>query len=224
MVSLDCKSLSTRQINQQLKGLEDGAKATIRNPNGRHSLAVGLDKAVDITVDGHGGYYYGSMNRRARIAINGNVGTGVGENMMSGQIHIHGHASASAGASAHGGLLVIDQDASIRCGISLKGGDIVVGGSVGNMCGFLAQLGTIVICGDAAAALGDSLYEAIIYVRGQISNLGSDAEQQDMTGSDEDKVAQLLEQSGFQHDAKTFKRVASAKTLYHFDAGSSQTY
>ena len=224
MVSLDCAALTTRQINQRLEALANGAQITIRNPHGRHNLAVGLDQAVDITVDGHGGYYYGGMNKQARIVINGNVGPGVAENMMSGRIHVHGHASAAAGASAHGGLLIIDQDASIRCGISLKGGNIVVGGSVGNMCGFIAQLGTIVVCGNAAAGLGDSLYEAVVYVRGQISNLGADAQQEEMTPPDEDKVARLLDEAGFKHDPKKFKRVASAKTLYHFDAGSGQMY
>ena len=70
------------------------------------------------------------------------------------------------GASAHGGLLVIDGDASLRCGISLKGADIVVGGSVGSFSAFMAQAGRLVVCGDAGDALGDSLYEAVIYVRG----------------------------------------------------------
>ena len=39
----------------------------------------------------------------------------------------------------------------------------------------MAQAGRIVICGDAGDALGDSLYEAVIYVRGKVSSLGADA-------------------------------------------------
>jgi hypothetical protein len=63
----------------------------------------------------------------------------------------------------------------LRCGISLKGADIVVGGNVGSFSAFMAQAGRIVICGDAGDALGDSLYEAVIYVRGKVRSLGADA-------------------------------------------------
>ncbi len=89
---------------------------------------------------------------------------------MSGTVRVKGCASECAGASGHGGLLVIEGDASSRCGISLKGLDIVVGGSVGHMSAFMAQAGTLVVCGDAAPGLGDSLYEAVIYVRGTITD------------------------------------------------------
>ena len=83
---------------------------------------------------------------------------------MSGRVHVRGFASTAAGASAHGGLLVIDGDASLRCGISLKGADIVVRGSVGHMSAFMGQRGCVVVCGDAGESLGDSLYEARLYV------------------------------------------------------------
>jgi len=92
------------------------------------------------------------------------------------------------------------------------------------MCGFLAQLGYIVICGDAAEGLGDSMYESVIYVRGKIQGLGADAQIEKMKKSDYNKVAGLLRLAGLSHDPKTFKRVASAKTLYHFDADKNQKF
>ena len=48
----------------------------------------------------------------------------------------------------------------------MKGVDIVVGGNIGHMSAFMAQAGRLVVCGDAGEALGDSIYEARIYVRG----------------------------------------------------------
>lgn len=224
MVALDCATLTTCEINDRLAALTAGETATLEQPHGRHNLAVGLQRAIDVTINGHSGYYTGGMNQSARITLSGNAGPGVGENMMSGLIRVRGHASAGAGASGHGGLLVIEQDASVRCGISLKGADIVVGGSVGNMCGFLAQAGSIVVCGDADADLGDSLYEAVIYVRGEIRSFGADAQPEDMAEPDYARVGQLLEQAGFEHDPRSFKRVASARTLYHFDASKEQAY
>ena len=138
----------------------------VLNPDGAHSIAVGIDAPVAIDIRGHAGYYCGGMNKLADITVHGNVGWGVAENMMSGSVRVKGFASESAGATGHGGLLVIEGDASLRCGISMKGIDIVVGGRVGDFSAFMAQAGTLVVCGDAGDALGDSLYEAVIYVRG----------------------------------------------------------
>ncbi len=58
----------------------------------------------------------------------------------------------------------------------MKGADIVVGGAVGDFSAFMAQAGRLVVCGDAGDGLGDSLYEAVIYVRGKIKSLGADAQ------------------------------------------------
>ncbi len=143
---------------------------------------------------------------------------------MSGRVLVKGFASVSAGASAQGGLLIIEGDASLRCGISLKGADIVVGGSVGSFSAFMAQAGRIVICGDAGDALGDSLYEAVIYVRGTIKSLGADAQIEPMSESDYQTVDELLEKAGLNYNPKEFKRVASAKQLYHWNADANQEY
>ena len=104
----------------------------------------------------------------ASVIVNGNAGTGLAENMMSGRVHVKGGASQSAGATGCGGLLVIDGNASARCGIALRGLDIVVKGSVGHMSAFMAQAGNLVVLGDTGDALGDSLYEARLFVRGTV--------------------------------------------------------
>ena len=144
---------------------------------------------------------------------------------MSGKVHVKGFASNGAGASAHGGLLVIDGDAGLRCGISLKGGDIVVGGSVGSFSAFMAQAGRMVICGDAGDALGDSLYEAVLYVRGNIKSLGADAQIEPMSKADlASRCRALLAQAGIKHDPKEFKRIASKRELYHWNVDANQEY
>jgi glutamate synthase domain-containing protein 3 len=56
----------------------------------------------------------------------------------------------------------------------MKGIDIVVKGSVGHLSAFMAQAGNLVVLGDAGEALGDSIYEAHIYVRGTVHSLGAD--------------------------------------------------
>lgn len=226
-VELDLARMTLREVNQFLhheltsKGIET---VEILHPDGAHNIAVGLDADVEVHIRGHAGYYIAGMNKRARVTVHGNVGWGVAENMMSGTVRVKGNASACAAATAHGGLLVVEGDAASRCGISLKGCDIVVGGSVGHVSAFMAQAGRLVVCGDAGAGLGDSLYEAVIYVRGKIDGLGADAREEPMTETDFAQVAELLAKAGFEHDVRAFKRIASARTLYHWNAEHSASY
>ena len=216
-----------RELNLYLHKQAVGEGITqvrVLNPDGAHSIACGLDADLDVDVFGHVGYYVAGMNKFANVTVHGNAGPGAAENMMSGRVHIKGFASTAAGASAHGGLLIVDGDASLRCGISLKGADIVVGGSVGSFSAFMAQAGRMVICGDAGDALGDSLYEAVIYVRGAVRSLGADARFEPMTDVDRAAVTSLLNAAGFSQDVADFKRVASAKSLYHWHADADQEY
>jgi len=223
----DLATHSVRELNAFLHknaAVEHVTHISVEHPDGAHSIACGLDVPLDVQIRGNVGYYVGGMNKLASVTVHGNAGPGAAENMMSGRVHIRGFASTAAGASAHGGLLVVDGDASLRCGISLKGGDIVVGGSVGSFSAFMAQAGRFVICGDAEDALGDSLYEAVIYVRGSVRSLGADARFEPMTDRDVADVAHLLAQAGFSHDPSEFRRIASAKSLYHWHADANQEY
>ncbi len=226
-VSFDLTTASVRELNAflhdpaKLAGIE---QVTVLNPEGAHNLAVGVAAPIDIEIDGNAGYFIAGMNKQANVTVHGNVGWSVAENIMSGTVRVKGIASECAGASGHGGLLVIEGDASSRCGISMKGCDIVVGGSVGHMSAFMAQAGRMVVCGDAGGGLGDSLYEAVIYVRGTIHSLGADAQEEPMTDDDYAALTELLGKAGFDHDPKSFKRVASGRTLYHWNADAEQDY
>jgi len=121
--------------------------------------------------------------------------------------------------------VVVEGDAASRCAISLKGADVVVGGSVGHVSGFMAQRGRLVVCGDAGPGLGDSLYEAVIYVAGKVASLGSDARIEELTEADVRTVKALAELGGFDHvHPENVTRVASARGLYNFDALKDQKY
>lgn len=227
VIEFDLSRRSVRELNQFLHHElpRDGAvRVEVLNPNGLHSIAVGLDAPIEVNIRGHAGYFVGGMNKQATITVHGNVGWSVAENIMSGTVRVKGCASECAAASGHGGLVVIEGDASSRCGISMKGCDIVVGGSVGHMSAFMAQAGTLVVCGDAGASLGDSLYEAVIYVGGRIASLGADAREEPMTPSDFDRVAGLLKRAVLERDLGDFKRVASKRSLYHWHADAGQEY
>ncbi|HVY07312.1 MAG TPA: protein glxC [Burkholderiales bacterium] len=224
-VTFDLARQPLRELNQFLhRNLGATKKVRVLNPDGAHNIAAGTNADVEIEIDGHAGYYAAGMNQLARVFIRGNAGPGLAEGMTSGVVHVKGFASVSAGAAAHGGLLVIEGDASLRCGISMKGVDIVVGGSVGDFSAFMAQAGRLVVCGDAGDALGDSLYEAVIYVRGKVKSLGADANEEPMTNADFEAVGALLAKAGLKHDPKQFRRVASKRELYHWNADANQEY
>ncbi len=214
---LDQAHLSLRQVNETLQKAEAGA-FVVANPRGAHALGAGLVSPIDVTIDGHVGYYCGGMNQKANITINGNAGTGVAENMMSGRVHVKGDASQSAGATGCGGLLVIDGNASARLGISLRGLDIIVKGSIGHMAAFMAQAGNIVVLGDAGDALGDSIYEARLFVRGKVKSLGTDCIAKEMRDEHRTLLRGLLDAAGVgaEADVGEFTRYGSARTLYHF--------
>jgi glutamate synthase domain-containing protein 3 len=222
---LDMANLSLRQVNETLQKAEAGA-FVVANPRGAHALAAGLMSPLDVTIDGHVGYYCGGMNQLANITVNGNAGTGVAENMMSGRVHVKGDASQSAGATGCGGLLVIDGNASARLGISLRGLDIVVKGSIGHMAAFMAQAGNIVVLGDAGDALGDSIYEARLFVRGRIASLGTDCVPKEMREEHRTALRGLLDAAGVgpEVDVAEFTRYGSARKLYHFHIDNLGSY
>jgi glutamate synthase domain-containing protein 3 len=224
---VDLSVADVRELNAALHARdveEKAARWRVISPEGRHNLAVGLDAEIEVEIDGHVGYYCAGMNKTASVTVNGNAGVGVAENMMSGTVRVRGNASQSAGATAHGGLLVVEGSAAARCGISMKGVDIVVGGDVGHMSAFMGQAGRLVICGDAGDALGDSLYEARIYLRGSVKSLGADCVEKEMRAEHLAELAELLTASGTDADPSSFRRYGSARSLYNFHVDNASAY
>jgi glutamate synthase domain-containing protein 3 len=227
MEVIDMAQTPLRDLNStlQTKAKEAANVAyEITNPRGSHAVAVGLDGPLNVTVKGSTGYYCAGMNKEATITVEGSAGPGVAENMMSGTVVIEGDASQYAGATGHGGLLVIKGNASSRCGISMKGIDIVVHGNIGHMSAFMAQKGNLVVLGDAGDALGDSLYEARLFVRGSVKSLGADCVEKDMRPEHLEILADLLERAGADAKPEEFKRYGSARKLYNFNIDHADEY
>jgi glutamate synthase domain-containing protein 3 len=224
---VDLETTSVRELNQRLHDLAKapGPRAwRILNPSGAHALACGLDADVDVEIQGHVGYYCAGMNKRATVRVHGNASTGIAENLMSGRVEVDGNVSQSAGATGRGGLLVVRGNASSRCGISMKGIDIVVGGDVGHLSAFMAQKGCLVVCGDAGDALGDSIYEARLYVRGKVAGLGADCIEKELREEHVEQLRGLLGAAGIDADPAEFRRYGSARQLYTFKIDNAGAY
>jgi methylamine---glutamate N-methyltransferase subunit B len=227
MQTIDLAQTPLRALNATLQAQAKTTNQTawvIENPKGAHAIAVGLDAPIEVTVKGSTGYYCAGMNKQATVKVTGSAGPGVAENMMSGLVVIEGDASQYAGATGHGGLLVIKGNAASRCGISMKGIDIVVHGNIGHMSAFMAQSGNLVVLGDAGDALGDSLYEARLFVRGSVKSLGSDCIEKEMRPEHLAILADLLARAGADASPEEFKRYGSARTLYNFHVDHASAY
>src|SRR5712691_7076848 len=147
----DAKSLTTRQINLELRWLlyEEGVKdVTVLNPGAKHSLGVGILTRCRITFDGSLGYFGCGLIDGPEIHITGRVGWSACENMMSGVVVIESNAGSLTGAAIRGGDLLVKGQVGARTGIDQKGGTIMVLGRAGSMTGFMMQRGRQIFCDD----------------------------------------------------------------------------
>ena len=229
MRTVDLSQTPLRELNaalHRLGRLTNETQWRVLNPRGQHAIAAGIDAPITVEIEGHVGYYCAGMNKEATVVVNGSVGQGVAENMMSGCVHVKGDASQGAGATGCGGLLVVDGNASARCGISMKGIDIVVKGSVGHLSAFMGQAGNLVVLGDAGEALGDSIYEARLFVRGKVESLGADCIEKPLEDQHKAELARLLAAAGLNGavDPGSFRRYGSARKLYHFHIDNVGSY
>jgi glutamate synthase domain-containing protein 3 len=92
------------------------------------------------------------------------------------------------------------------------------------MSAFMAQTGCLVVCGDAGEALGDSIYEARLYVRGSAASLGADCVEKEMRAEHAAQLAGLLDAAGIDADPAHFRRYGSARELYNFKIDNAGAY
>lgn len=220
-LTIECKDRPPREINRQLRdAIAQGERDfLVREPDGRHNLAVALLEPVQVVFDGSVGYYCGGMMDGARLHIHGSAGWGLAESMMNGIVTVEGHAGSGCAASIRGGTVVVRGNAAARAGVSMKGGTLVIGGNCGYMAGFMMQKGRIIICGDAGEALGDSMYEGVLFVGGQIADLGNDAVIATPTTEESEWLTATL--ASYRISAPlAFRKVVSGRKLWNFDRKS----
>ena len=81
------------------------------------------------------------------------------------------------------------------------------------------------VCGDAGDALGDSLYEARLYVRGKVASLGADCIEKPMKAEHKTELKELLAKANlYGFDVDEFRRYGSARTLYNFNIDNVGAY
>ena len=219
---IDAKDIECLDINRKIKELMSQGYGTIviKNPQGKHSLGVGILNKLNLIFEGSLGYFgIGSIDGPT-VRVNGRVGWSCAENMMAGKVVIEKNAGSCFGAALRGGDLICKGSVGARTGIDQKGGTIVVGGDAGAFTGFMMQRGRIIILGDVGINLGDSMYDGTIYVGGKIGSFGSDAVESPMTKSDIDWLNRKLNvaEIGDNFDVSKMTKVVAGKKLWNYDA------
>ena len=90
----------------------------------------------------------------------------------------------------------------------------------------MAQKGRLVVCGDAGEALGDSIYEARLYVRGAVAGLGADCVEKEMRDEHRAELARAARARRGRRTAtpSEFRRYGSARQLYNFHVDNAGAY
>jgi hypothetical protein len=79
--------------------------------------------------------------------------------------------------------------------------------------------------GDAGDNLGDSLYEARLYVRGSVASLGADCVEKEIRDVHEQELGELLAAAGVEDlQPADFRRYGSARQLYTFNVDDAGAY
>ena len=93
------------------------------------------------------------------------------------------------------------------------------------MSGFMSQSGNLIVCGDAGEALGDSLYETNIYIKGKVKSLGADCVEKKMDSIHIKKLRIYLKEANIKNlKPQSFKRYGSARKLYNFKIDNLSSY
>ncbi|MFQ5622969.1 MAG: GXGXG motif-containing protein [Paracoccaceae bacterium] len=218
---IDTDEMTSTEVNSRIRELMAEGYGTIvlKNPRGKHSLAVGILSRLNLIIEGSTGYFGVGLIDGPNVRINGRVGWSCAENMMSGTVVVEKNAGSTFGAALRGGDLVCRGSVGSRTGIDMKGGTILVGGDTGALSGFMMQRGRLVVCGNAGKNLGDSMYDGTIYVGGEIRSLGVDAVPAELDDLDRAWLTRKLTQYGLMPDRGIdhFAKIVAGKQLWNYD-------
>ena len=131
------------------------------------------------------------------VTVRGATGYYTGGMNKHATVHVEGSAGPGVAENMMSGTVLIDGDASQYAGATGR---------------------------DAGDALGDSLYEARIFVRGTVKSLGADCIEKEMRPEHVEILRDLLARAGMDADPAAFRRYGSARKLYNFDIDNASDY
>ncbi len=220
---IDAQTLPYRQLNTVLRELDiKGAKAVeLSNVYGQRYIGTDLKTKMKIDIYGTPGNDLAAFMDGPNIEVHGNAQDCTGNTMNDGSIVIHGRAGDITGYGMRGGKMFIRDDVGYRVGIHMKEymdkkPVMVVGGTAENFLGEYMAGGILLVLGlslkegesHQAKFVGTGMHAGIIYVRGEIGNLGKEVKMMDAEKADLEVIRGLVNEycSYFNSDAEAIMK------------------
>jgi glutamate synthase domain-containing protein 2 len=216
VATLDLAQVSVTDANRLLRQHgEAGEDVDVVNPDARHHIGVGLTSPITVRVHGSAGYFCAGLTDGPRFEIEANVGWGLADNMLQGTVVVRGNAGAIAGVAIRGPEVVVHGNIGSRAGQVMKEGTLCCAGNANFMAGYMMYGGRLIICGDSGEQVGQDIHGGEIYVGGRILSLGTDAQQVDLDGDEEDGVLEFLDRYEIPFKGRFEKIVNAGKNLHY---------
>jgi glutamate synthase domain-containing protein 3 len=196
---VNAEGMHFKELNALLRELDsaNADKIELNNVYGQRYIGTDLKNKLKIDIYGTPGNDLAAFMDGPSIEVHGNAQDCTGNTMNSGQIVIHGRAGDITGYGMRGGKVFIRDDVGYRVGIHMKEyldnkPYMVVGGTAQDFLGEYMAGGILVVLGlnlkkgenHNAKYVGTGMHAGIIYVRGEIGNLGKEVKQMDVDDKD----------------------------------------
>jgi glutamate synthase domain-containing protein 3 len=206
---INAQDMHYRELNTLLRELDGkGAeKVEINNVYGQRYIGTDLKTKMKIDIYGTPGNDLAAFMDGPSIEVHGNAQDCTGNTMNDGHIVIHGRAGDITGYGMRGGKMFIRDDVGYRVGIHMKEymdkkPYMVVGGTAEDFLGEYMAGGVLVILGLTlkkgeayrARFVGTGMHAGVIYVRGEIGNLGKEVKSVDANKTDLKEIEGLAKE------------------------------
>ena len=206
---INAQDMHYKELNAVLRELDgkSAAKVEISNVYGQRYIGTDLKNKLKIDIYGTPGNDLAAFMDGPRIEIHGNAQDCTANTMNDGEIVIHGRAGDITGYGMRGGKMFIRDDVGYRVGIHMKEymdkkPYMVVGGTAQDFLGEYMAGGVLVVLGLTlkkgeaykARFVGTGMHAGIIYVRGEIGNLGKEVKSMEVNKSDLKEIEGLVKE------------------------------
>lgn len=202
---LKAAEFSLPALNVQISNIAPETAIKLHVDQLLDGICAGLDHAVTVNIDGHVGDFAFLLSEQAHYDVSGTAGKCCGHSFASGSVLIHGSVGDSLAAYATGGFIAVHATSGNRCAMGLAGADVFVRSFAGDEAGYGMQAGTLVLGNGAGANVGRGMTGGIIYIRGDIKSVASEARQTRIKDAEALRLSLFLARAGIKSGNAGFK-------------------
>ncbi len=206
---IDAQDMIYKDLNALLREIDAKgvSRVEINNVYGQRYIGTDLKNKVKIDIFGTPGNDLAAFMDGPHIEVHGNAQDCTGNTMNGGEIVVHGRAGDITGYGMRGGKMFIRDDVGYRVGIHMKEymenkPYMVVGGTGQDFLGEYMAGGVLIVLGlnlkkgeaHKARYVGTGMHAGIIYVRGEIGNLGKEVKLMEVTKTDLEQISGLVKE------------------------------